>query len=80
MDETKLTFQDWLLSQVPRQDPAGQLARRSLQIDTYARIDNSYPSWHRLFASHASPEELSALMQVWNEYLEARADLKRKPQ
>lgn len=78
VDTSKLTFQDWLLNQVPREDPAGRLARKTLEIDTFVKIENSYPSWRRLFASHCDPEELDGLKDVWTEYLEARAEMARK--
>lgn len=80
MDTSKLTFQDWLLNQVSREDPAGRLARRTLQIDTFVKIDNSYASWHKLFSAHGAGEDIDKLREVWAEYLEARAELKRQSQ
>lgn len=78
MDTSKLTFQDWLLNQVPRDDIAGRLARRTLQIDTFVKIENSYPSWHKLFTTHGAPDDVDGLIHVWTEYMEAKAKLKRK--
>ena len=74
MDEGKLMFQDWLLSQVMREDITGRVAKKTLQIDTFARIENSYPAWRKLLASYCRAEDLEGLLGVWNEYIEARSE------
>lgn len=80
MDTSKLSFQDWLLNQVAREDHAGRLARRTLQIDTFVKVDNAYASWHKLFSAHGAGDDVDQLRAVWAEYLEARAELKRRSQ
>ncbi|MDH5179490.1 MAG: sterile alpha motif-like domain-containing protein [Gammaproteobacteria bacterium] len=65
---SEIGFRDWLMDQVDRDDPVGDLAN-DFKLDKSEPTDSSsYDGWQSFFASKFSYAALSAFEEAWAEY------------
>lgn len=68
----RMSFYDWLMMQVDRDDPIGDLANDAKRDHTTSDELNSYKKWrHHLWQYNACREASEALKEAWDEFQSA---------